>query len=258
MKRVHSLSFFKSPQSGYESPRAGTSQGIFFLNFIPTTIRAHFAVWPDWELRIYHDRRVMEYPCWPWLERLAEAKMLTLVDKGETRDLCYGMLWRMEPLFDPDVEYFICRDIDSLPMHRDRAMVEEFIASGATAHCILDSESHSGPYMGGMVGWNAPKLRAALNVKSLDEMIALYGVIDLSIHGSDQRLLNGIMTARVGRETFIHQRRTDVLYPWAMKTQRVAPQLTSLDKIVRHIGAGYNREEAARVLATEHPETPAP
>lgn len=251
MKNVVSLAWFRDAASGYESPRAGTSQGIFFYNFIRIIVRAHFAVWKDWTLRIHHDERVKGYDCWPWLERLAECGMIELVPMGESKGLCKSMTWRLAPLFDPTVDYFICRDVDSLPMHRDRVMVEQFLASGAAVHMLLDSESHSG-YMGGMTGYHAPSVREALRVKSLEELWALDPANDLMIHGSDQRLLNNVLTARLMDRTFVHQRRNDICYPRAMKTLPVAPQATTLDQVVRHVGAAFPRELADKVLRENH------
>lgn len=243
---VHSVSLFRHDASGYESPRAGTSQGIFFSNFLPTLVRAHFAAFKGWELRIHHDDRVREFPYFKVLHRLHEAGMIRMVAMGEAPTLCGAMLWRLSPVMDPDVGYFICRDVDSLPMHRDRKMVDEFIASGAYAHAILDSESHCGPMMGGMVGFKAQELHKILHFP------LPFDAQSLSVHGSDQKWLNTFVWPKLASKTLIHQRRDDIIYPNALRTLKAPPQETELDKVVRHVGAAYPREKAMEVLQEHH------
>src|SRR3990167_7943028 len=121
---VYSIAYYKHDASGYESARAGTSQGIFFNSIIPTVIRAFRVVFRDWELRIHHDERVRASAAWPLIERCAKAVLLKLVPMGEAKTLCGSMLWRLLPLHEPGVEWVACRDVDSLPMHRDRRMIE--------------------------------------------------------------------------------------------------------------------------------------
>lgn len=252
MKRVHSVSFFRHELSGYESENAGTSRGKFFANFMPTLVRAHYAAFPGWELRIHHDDRVMQFPYFYALQCMASQNVvnsLVLINMGHADTLCGSMLWRMLPMFDPDVEFFISRDVDSLPMHRDRVMVEEAIAAGADAHAILDSESHSGPLMGGMTGYRPAALRAAFpGVANLAQFLALAPDIDFNVHGSDQVFLNRIVWPKLFKKTLVHQLRQDVLYPEAMKTRLVAPKVTRLDHVVRHLGAGYDIPKAQAAL----------
>lgn len=246
MKIVYSLAFFRANASGYESPRAGTSQGIFFDNFIPTVIRACRVVCRDWEIRVHHDERAKDRSNWPLLDRLNRAELIKLVPMGEVKTLCDSMLWRLEPLRDTSVDWVVCRDVDSLPMQRDRKMVEHAIGMGAEAHAILDSESHSGPLMGGMTAYSKGTWGHFFRSKR--------DGIDMDQHGADQRYLNREIWPLIKSKTVIHQRRRDILYHDAMKTLPVAPQETVLDGIVRHIGAGYDREKAMIALRAHHPD----
>jgi hypothetical protein len=246
--KVYSLAFFKHAASGYESPKAGTSQGTFFDGFIPSVVRAFRAAWaPEWELWIHTDLRVQELPSFAFLKKCYSAGMLHIMPSGEAQTLCGSMLWRVDPILRCDrVDWVVCRDVDSLPMHRDRKMVEEAIANRAVAHAILDSESHSGPLMGGMTAWSvecAPLFAKANRVG-----------IDFNRHGSDQQFLNRELWPLVKGRTLIHQRRRDIQYPEAMKTLLVVPQETELDKVVRHIGAGYDREKAVEVCKRLYPD----
>ena len=252
MKIAHSVAFFRSDASGYESPRAGTSQGIFFKTFMPILVRAHYAAFKGWDLAIHHDDRVREFEYFPTLERMHRAGLLTLVPMGECHALCSSMLWRLQPIFAGTHDWVVCRDIDSLPMFRDRSMVEEAIASGAAVHAILDSESHSGPLMGGMTAFNAATFRGTFPNETLESFINKPLEIDLNQHGADQRFLNTVVWPRMKYKTFIHQRRNDVQYPEAMRTEGVHYSSLDLDNVVRHIGAAYDKEKAAKVIAENH------
>lgn len=246
---IVSYSFFRHDASGYESANAGVARGIFFLNFIRCLVRAHHAVWDGWELRIHHDDRVREFPCFRDLQRMQEAGLLRLVDCGKAETLCGSMLWRMKPLFDEQADYVVCRDVDSLPMPRDKAMVIDWINSGADAHAILDSESHSGPFMGGMSAFDADTFvpNSECGDFSMLMKLAVVHGIDMNRHGADQLLLNRGIWPRLKGSTLIHQKRQDIGYPEAFDTRPVAPKIHPLDRLV-HIGAAFDVEKALEIL----------
>ena len=241
MKIVHSVAFFRHEASAYESERCGVARGIFFNNYIAPLILAHREVWKGCELRVHHDERVKELASWPLLVEAAKGGDVKLVPCGEAPTLCGGMLWRLRPLYEEGAEWVVCRDVDALPMHRDRKMVEEAIASGAVCHAVLDSESHSG-LMGGMVAFHAPTFRSI--VPRLPE----FETPEFNQHGSDQRWLNSVIWPAVVDRTFIHQRRADIAYPQAMRTARVAPKETPLDNCANHLGGCFDVERALVVL----------
>lgn len=244
MKIIHSLSFFRHEASSYEGERCGDARGIFFDNFVRPLLLAHKAVWGGRaDLVVHHDDRVKALPSFRLLEAAQAVGEVRLIDCGKAVTLCGSMLWRLRPLYAKDVDWVVCRDLDSLPMHRDRSMVEEAIAGGALCHAILDSESHGGPLMGGMTAFHADTWRTMV------PKLPTFEELEFNTHGSDQRYLNACIWPRIAGRTMIHQRRDDVAYPLAMKTLRVHPQVTDLDKIVRHIGAGYSVDRALAVLA---------
>lgn len=245
MTNVVSYAFFRSDASGYESERAGAARGIFFVNFLRNLVRAHHAVWTGWELRIHHDDRVKAFPYFKALERMATAGLLKLVDCGKAETLCGSMLWRMLPIWDKEPGHVVCRDVDSLAMPRDRVMVEEAINAGAEIHCVLDSESHSGPIMGGMCKFRNKAISA--KYRSLNELIWTSPDIDLNRHGADQRILNRALWPEFSKYSLIHQRRQDIQYPEAMETRPVAPRAHDLDRIV-HMGAAYDVEKARPII----------
>jgi hypothetical protein len=221
------------------------NQGVFFSNFMHSLVHAFWAVFGnDYWLTIHHDNRVKELREFRFLQELERRSLLRLVDCGEATTLCGSMLWRLEPLFDPDIELVICRDIDSLPMHRDRKMLEAFQASRASIHGINDSESHSIPLLGGMIAIKGDAFRKQFTKDSWEKLKANY---DLTQHGSDQKFLNAFVYPLMAKELMVHTRRPTVSYD-CMRAYPALPQITPLDNVVRHIGAGYDTEKAMLTL----------
>ncbi len=254
---VVSLSFFRHEASNYESERCGVARGVFFINYLQAIIRAHHLFWKGWELWIHHDDRVKAFPYFRVMESMADLHVLKLIDCGKAKTLCGSMLWRINPLWDPAVEYTVCRDIDSLPMPRDRVMVEEAIDAGATVHAVLDSESHSGPIMGGMSAFHGASILKRLPYyQTWDDfmMRAKFHGIDLNKHGADQRLLNLEIWQSEKDRTLIHQRRQDIQYPEAMETRPVAPRVDAFDQLV-HMGGAFDVTKTLPLLdAIDTPE----
>lgn len=209
MKRVISYSFFRSSASIYESEKwSKTKLGFQFCQFLPMIVRAHFCVWPSWELRVYHDDRVIDLPYFPALVELHKAKLINLIYNGACESICgaTGMLARLKPAFDQDVEVVACRDVDSIPTPRERRCVEEFLSSVNSIHTIHDSREHSG-LMGGTFATKAERFRQITKVSSVEELIGRYGLgIDFTKHGADQHLLNRMaVTVFPHNETMIHE-----------------------------------------------------
>ena len=127
MKKVVSIALFGERYTEY-------------AKYLPAFVRAHLNIFPDWKLIIHCDRRYDP----PFIHRFYATGLVSIVTRDPAM-LCTSMLWRMSPVFPgfaEDAEYVFCRDIDSLPMPRDRAAMEWFINSGATTHTIHDNEMH--------------------------------------------------------------------------------------------------------------------
>ena len=246
---IVSTAFFRHEASGYESENAGVARGIFFVNYLRCVVRAHWLVWgPEWQLRIHHDDRIKAFPYFKALKAMDGRGLIKLVDCGKAETLCGSMLWRMKPLWENETDVLVCRDLDSLPMPRDFRMVHEFAMSGAIAHAVLDSESHSGPLMGGMCAFLAPSVRVATPfVQSYEQLLQRVADVNLNRHGADQVVLNREFWPAVKERALIHQKRNDIAYPEAQETRRVAPKLHPLDNIV-HMGAAFDVEKALDIM----------
>lgn len=229
--KIFSVAFFRNWASAYESERAGAGRGVFFVNYLRSLVRNHWAVWPDWQLWIYHDDRAKEFPYWKPLNAMAERGLLKLIYMGESKKLCESMLWRMLPCWNVDVEYVLCRDLDALSTPRERKAIDKWMASGLAVSALHDSESHSSAaLMGGMVGFRAAWIRERWD--SFNTLIwkAQGHGVDLTYHGSDQQLLNAevLPIATVERQVVSEDRYT------------MGPKAHPIDNLISHAGGAFH------------------
>jgi hypothetical protein len=210
MTKVYSLAMFDAGDGMQVQP-------FFYWHFFPGFLRGFYSAFPDWELWIYHDSSLYHAPYGDTLVRLAHMGKLKLILMPDTKKRCEGMLWRMLPIWQ-GADVVACRDVDGLPYPREYKAVEDWIKDGKTmCHVIHDSESHHG-IMGGTSTWRASEFRDRF--KSWDELVMKAG--DLTIHGSDQNLLNKVIEKTA--VTFI----------------RNPPHVDKRDGIGPHIGAGFS------------------
>ena len=169
-------------------------------------VRGHYCVWRGCEMRVHHDEHVTKLPYWKSMERLAQEGLVTLIGPLPSQDLCKAMLWRMKPVFEPGNPVVICRDVDSVPMPRDRMAVEEWTDSGKAVHCIHDAAPHSG-VMGGTTSVLSYVFRQLIGVQSWEEFVALAPDtphFDWAKQGTDQHLLNWLLP-KYARSTLVHE-----------------------------------------------------
>lgn len=245
--RVVSYALFRHEASAYESERAGAGRGVFFRGYLPALIRAHRSVYPDWEMRIYHDERVTVWDYFHILERMRDLHMLALVPMGPAPSLCGGMLWRLHPAFDPAVSYVICRDIDSMSTPRERRAVDRWIASGKPLHSMQDSQSHSScRIMGGMLGFRADFMQQVYPAPdALKAAMASTG-IDFNQHGADQRFLTNQLDRFDRAGNLVLDDR-----------ESLGPKDDPRDECgggARHIGGAYHAGPVAKWYDENHPD----
>lgn len=168
---------------------------------------AHHHLFPGWELRFYHDDKINIYGS--LLKRYAKAGFVNAIDCGPTPPIGIGALWRFKPLWDLNMKYVLTRDVDSLPLTRDRLMVEEFIKTGLPVHAISDHPDHSWDMQAGMLGFLAPMFRKLVFFMSWESMVSKAGVFEINMHvwegGPDQQLLGRLVWPLVRQYTCEHR-----------------------------------------------------
>lgn len=101
------------------------------------------SIYPDWELRVYHDDEVPQDA----LQQLANITMVKLMNVNQEfpswiANHVNPRCWRYLVASDPTVELYAIRDADSQPTLREKVAVEEWIRSGTTFHIMRDHPLH--------------------------------------------------------------------------------------------------------------------
>ena len=202
MKKVISLAVFNHKKHAY---RPG-----YYWQHLKHTVWGYLCLFPDYELWIYHDESLYNNYYGGVILRLASAGLIKLKFMGTNPDICKAMLWRLEPLFDSDVDFLFCRDTDHTPTHREHKMNEQFISSGKVLHCVQDNPAHSCPMLGGLVGFKTKDTKSRLRCDSVSELIRLHSYEDkLNEHGTDQEFLNKHVWPILKRHSAFHSVRPE-------------------------------------------------
>ena len=104
-------------------------------------------LFPGWVCRFYVDDSVSSETIQRLKNNDAEVVYVTSpVNKWP------GAMWRFLAINDPEAEYVIFRDADSVVSHREAEAVAEWIGSGHSFHTMRDSGSHTALILAGMWG----------------------------------------------------------------------------------------------------------
>lgn len=176
--------------------------------YLPTFVLAHANLFPvnqGWELHVHVDEETMAGEYGTKLIKMQERGLLRVELMGEAA-LTQAMLWRMAPVFDLDADYVFCRDIDCVPMPRDRAVCDVFIASRCAVHTVHDAPVHVG-IMGGLCGFRSSVFKSATGLFSLRDLynFARKTEMEWAQHGTDQIVLNRLVD-RAGGPTLLEHR----------------------------------------------------
>lgn len=148
--------------------------------------------YPGWTCRFYLDDSV------PALYQAALAAAGCDIVKVTRPSLgpMYGRYWRMWVAADPGVDRFLIRDADSRLNARERAAVDEWIASGESFHVMRDSAGHRTLALAGMwggVGASLPEIAA---------LIDAWGQFDQ--HGQCDRFTSEVLFPRMQHSYICH------------------------------------------------------
>lgn len=123
---------------------------------------------PGWEIRIYHNDTVPPEYITEYNE--LGAVCIKMTNYGSSMNW-EGMFWRFMPLDDDTVDFWLSRDADSRVSAREFKMIDEWMKSGKTLHCIRDHKCHCHPIMGGMFGINNRKFHDTYKFDKISDII---------------------------------------------------------------------------------------
>ena len=124
---------------------------------------------PTWKVYIYYNNTVDEKYIKEYQNMGANCYLCENV--GQNKYNWEGMFWRWFPLDAPEVDIWISRDADSRVSQREAKIIDEFIKSGKTLHCIRDHRCHYNCIMGGMFGINNILFRKKYTFKKIKDII---------------------------------------------------------------------------------------
>jgi hypothetical protein len=139
--------------------------------------------YPGWEVRFYTDGQ-NPLPA-EYVRRLSTPTSRVVPVRG-IRGAIAGMFWRLLVAGDLSVDRFVVRDVDSSLGAREKAAVDEWIASGRKFHAFRDNPAHNVPLVG--CCWGA--VRGAIPFGALEGRIRS-GAVDhlMAYKGGDQDFL---------------------------------------------------------------------
>lgn len=110
-------------------------------------IKCRDKIYPDWDIWLYFDSKVP-------LDFIKELYLpgVRVIIKENTRGKIEGMFWRFEAISEPEVDVMISRDLDSRLNWREKAAVDEWLASDKDFHIMRDHPQHDTVILGGMWG----------------------------------------------------------------------------------------------------------
>jgi hypothetical protein len=159
-------------------------------------------IYPDWKCRFYCDRNSVPMNIIHALQQ-GDAEVVMLEDSCHVFSYAPS-IWRMRPFMDSSCSYFIVRDADSRLSFREKAAVDEWIASKKTLHLLHDHNAHTSPVMGGLFGAKGnslPDFARILNEYMNTDTYQRFGL--------DQRFLNRVVLPLFSDDYFSHNDRLE-------------------------------------------------
>jgi len=132
-----------------------------FWNAIPYILLMNSEVYPDFEMKFLVEKSCQDMEQFKFLKDASErfnSIYIKIIDESST-----GLkltLWRMKPLWDDDIDYLFCRDIDYAVNILAKKSVEYFLSQSACIiHGMRSYKLHSIPLMAGMCGFEVKSVR---------------------------------------------------------------------------------------------------
>lgn len=211
---------------------------------IDIIVIAHEAIYKNLELWLYHDDSLIKHKYYPKLLKSQELGKIKLITFENDKALTRSMLWRMLPLFEKEVDWCFCRDIDSIPMPRDYAAITEAINSTADFHFIYDDSRHNPetiPIFGGAMGYRKSLFDDIFGFKTFEEFMRYSGNEDewFKTYAHDEHYLRDKIWPKIISFSFQHltknQRPTENIHKFKYSINKELVK-DRLDKVIYENG----------------------
>jgi len=148
-------------------------------------------IYPGWVSRFYCGTSVPK----DLISELKSIPNTQVIDMQVPGDWT-GMFWRFYPASENNVDVFISRDSDSRVDLREKAAVDEWLASDKKVHIMRDHPFHTMAMLGGM--WGAKKGA----ITDIRQKIDFF--FKVNSWGVDQNFLNQMIYPYIQNNIFVH------------------------------------------------------
>lgn len=182
---------------------------------------------PEWKLRFYVGRSV---PLSISDRLLADGMdQVEIIDKSDQPEDHTATYWRFLALRDHQWSHFLFRDCDSRPIVRERAAVDEWMASKEHQyHTMRDHPWHGVPMLSGL--WGCTQRGAGFIRKNVTNSI------DGDYYQVDQRWLRKNCWRQVRRSLMAHIDHTDLFFE---RKESIRPFPVEIDPNEGFVGQGW-------------------
>ncbi|MEO5337863.1 MAG: tetratricopeptide repeat protein [Magnetospirillum sp. WYHS-4] len=149
-------------------------------------------IYKGWTCRFYCDDTVPRVI----LEELRHLKA-QVIPMPERNAVASGAFWRFLASDDPEVDRFVCRDVDSRVNCKEKAAVDAWIASGRMFHAMRDHIYHNELILAGMWGGVA---RVLPNLDALSRRGHRFS----GVRHADQNFLRGVVWPMIRDDLLVH------------------------------------------------------
>lgn len=149
-------------------------------------------IYSDWICRFYVSQEVP----YPWIYNLKKLKNTEVIQVSRLGDWTFSY-YRFFPISEPDVEVMISRDADSRISLREKAAVDEWLASDKGFHIMKDHPWHyTYPILAGMFGCKSGV------IENITTKINSFKKVDW--YHSDQEFLKHVIYPEIKDNVLIH------------------------------------------------------
>lgn len=137
------------------------NEGRYWVN-IPYILIVNPMIYSEFCSRFYIHKESTSLPIFELIEKVQ--KMFPSLVETEIIDKTYEGTeltnWRMKPLWEEDVEFLLCRDLDHITSELERNAVEYFLrCSTRIIQGIRSYHLHTVPLLAGLCGFKCPQIR---------------------------------------------------------------------------------------------------
>lgn len=180
-----------------------STQSRYWYTLLPALL-ANWELYPGWKIRLHLAGDARAHAASKILDIITDqTDRLQVFEYGDAYQGTEPTIWRMRPLWDPNVERFLCRDIDSVPSTGELQSVNIWMRKAQPVQSIRSYHLHTTLLMAGLCGFATTPLKFLRDqVPSFENYVA-WGKANCPLcanfdWGCDQELLRLAFNTLVG------------------------------------------------------------